>query len=667
MQDSTLEDILLSAKRHLDEGRFAEAEQDCHKALSARPNQPDALMLGASVAVAMARYPRAEYLLNKLLQRQPDAAPAFYLLATAQSLAGQRQKAVGTLSRGFQIEYAMPATKDGADLWRKLLGFVVQAPADLLPHALRPIRNAGQILERAGIMRQFEDEFVATIAGLDATTLPQNEILIRTACVFGLLGFDPDARPDWNRRVFEDVAMPWMQRLLDANQYPAALQIESWAHNSYVQQSESQKHFSDTVRRWVDPMRMAGKRFADSLPSRRPAGPPAGNETRIAFFVHHLTGLAHIRLLVDVLTANAEAREPLYRATVYTLKCSSAMMLERLDRANIDVIVGDDSRPDTTEQRIAFLSFIRAQVAERRISALVWISNVVMMPFAFGMRLAPVQIWWAMKYHGLEFPEIDGYLTGGSVAGGFKRIGGHLWRAAPVAAADWFDPALAPEAAAVRGGLPAHRVVFGTLGREEKLNSLPFLGAVAAILKAVPDAIFLWTGRERHAGIQRQFEDSGVADRCVFIGWVNTKLYAQVIDVFLDSFPFPCGYTVYEAMAAAKPVVLYASAESETTGIHALLGPLLGSEEGSQDDIVAARALFNPSPDRNLYLRHSTEKEYCDTAVRLANEPALRSAAGSANLGFVAKFMSDRDRVARIYAGHLMEILGERSRESSLI
>ncbi len=77
--------------------------------------------------------------------------------------------------------------------------------------------------------------------------------------------------------------------------------------------------------------------------------------------------------------------------------------------------------------------------------------------------------------------------------------------------------------------------------------------------------------------------------------------------------------------------------------------------------------MFNPSPDRNLYLRHSTEQEYCDTAIRLANEPAFRGATGNANLGFVTQFMSDRDRVARIYAGHLMEILGARSRESSLI
>src|SRR6185436_14508130 len=112
----------------------------------------------------------------------------------------------------------------------------------------------------------------------------------------------------------------------------------------------------------------------------------------------------------------------------------------------------------------------------------------------------------------------------------------------PVAAdaSGWLAPEKAPAAREVRASLGARGPVYGSFGREEKLNSPAFLDAVVAILRRVPGAVFLWTGRVQHPEIQKRFEAAGVAARCRFIGWVDTKLYAQVIDVFLDSFPFPC-------------------------------------------------------------------------------------------------------------------------------
>jgi predicted O-linked N-acetylglucosamine transferase (SPINDLY family) len=205
------------------------------------------------------------------------------------------------------------------------------------------------------------------------------------------------------------------------------------------------------------------------------------------------------------------------------------------------------------------------------------------MSFAFAMRIAPVQIWWAMKYHSLEFEEIDGYLTSGSVSGGTRRIGAREWRIGPIAAEDWLAPELSAQAARERARFAEHRILYACLGREEKLNSAPFLRSVAAILKAVPEAGFLWTGRQQHAVIQATLEAQGVAQRCHFIGWVNTRLYAQVIDVFLDSFPFPCAYTLYEVMAAGKPAVLYASEESAETAIARYRGNRRRSELGSRN------------------------------------------------------------------------------------
>jgi glycosyltransferase involved in cell wall biosynthesis len=300
------------------------------------------------------------------------------------------------------------------------------------------------------------------------------------------------------------------------------------------------------------------------------------------------------------------------------------------------------------------LLHMRRRIAEEGIDVLAWISAAVLMPFTFAMRLAPRQVWWAMKYHALEFPEIDDYLTGGSQTGGTKTIHGRTWRVGPVAAADWFAPELADEARRTRDALGAKGVVYGSFGREEKLNSPAFLDAVCEILRNAPDATFLWTGRARHPAIQAHLEAAGVAGRCRFIGWVNTKLYAQVIDVFLDSFPFPCGFTLYEAMAAGKPIVLFDSPASRNTGIHALVGPLLGAAPQASDEARLAHAIFRPDPGTELYLRPAEPAGYVAAALHLARDAAFRQRAGDAARAFVEQLMSDRKRAARIFVDHIL-------------
>jgi predicted O-linked N-acetylglucosamine transferase (SPINDLY family) len=284
---------------------------------------------------------------------------------------------------------------------------------------------------------------------------------------------------------------------------------------------------------------------------------------------------------------------------------------------------------------------------------LAWISLAVMMPFAFAMRLAPRQVWWAMKYHALEFAEIDDYLTGGGETG-IHEIQGRPWRVGPVVAGKWFAPEFGPEAKRIRRALGAKGLVYGSFGRSEKLNSPAFLDAVVEILRAHPDAMFLWTGRSQLPSIQQHFERGGVARRCRFIGWVNTKLYAQVIDVFLDSFPFPGGFTLYEAMAAGKAAVLFASPESAHGGINAIVGPLLAANPSASEEAALAHAIFQPEAATPLYLRASDPAQYIEYALRLARDDALRERVGHAGREFIEKVMTDRRRAAHIYVDHLL-------------
>jgi predicted O-linked N-acetylglucosamine transferase (SPINDLY family) len=57
-----------------------------------------------------------------------------------------------------------------------------------------------------------------------------------------------------------------------------------------------------------------------------------------------------------------------------------------------------------------------------------------------------------------------------------------------------------------------------------------------------------------------------------YIGWVDTSLWAQVIDVFLDTWPFGSGHTAWEAIAANKHFVsMEADDRAEQCFVHGLM------------------------------------------------------------------------------------------------
>ena len=81
-------------------------------------------------------------------------------------------------------------------------------------------------------------------------------------------------------------------------------------------------------------------------------------------------------------------------------------------------------------------------------------------------------------------PEIDGYLTYGSWGEDERIFHGQRWIVCPVPLAlDPRTPAPA-EVAALRARFP-EKVLLGTLAREEKISSPPFLEAVAEILREI--------------------------------------------------------------------------------------------------------------------------------------------------------------------------------------
>jgi glycosyltransferase involved in cell wall biosynthesis len=467
------------------------------------------------------------------------------------------------------------------------------------------------------------------------------------------LAFSKRSRPEWNRRLFEQLALPWMLGALRQNRYSLALYLEHCVYGEFVMQTETEQHFAACFSRWLDPMRAAGRRVASALPAPPDPGrsPPV-----IGFFLHSSEMLAHTQVMAGVLEGLSRSGiSPPFVARVYVLSNPSPRLAQRLAGLGIPLVRLDRGSADADAFRR--LLRLREELIKDQTTALVWVSTALFMPFAFALRLAPVQIWWAMKYHSLEFPEIDGYVTNSSVER-YKQIGNRLWRAGRGSFPHPYDPSLQPEAQRIRARYsPPFTYLLGCFGREEKLNHPAFLEAVIKILRAHPEAAFLWTGRSALPAIQERFEAAGVTGQCFFIGWVDTKLYAQVIDLFLDSFPFPCGLTLIEAMAAGKPFVSLLSDESRETGTHALIHALLHENRGSEQDRRLAHEAFRGG---ELYFCATDPGQYVEMAERLLGDAALREQAGAAARHFAAEFYQDQRASAEGFAQHFLEIIAEK-------
>jgi glycosyltransferase involved in cell wall biosynthesis len=628
-------EALISARR------FPEANQACDSILSQNPGDPRARYYRAMLRMHAGAPEDACAILEPLAREAPGFVAARYLLADAQRAGGR----FGDAAQGYASVIAQELSLGGTDLVTRLeaiVDLIARAPVERWRKGAPALQALGYSLQKSGFDLAGSG-LAERLARVPLARVQDESFFLRLNGACTVLAIDQASSPSWMRAVVEKVLLPWMQLALEAGAPANGLEIERLIYVTYVLGTESQDHFRAVFGLWLDDMRKAGKRFAATVPSVERG--PGGRIPRVAFFIHNVTKLAHVTALLEVVEGHRELPEPGIEPYLF-YQAGDPAVIERFRSAGVRV----EQLPQPAS---AALAHLRRRVAEDGIEVLAWISLAIMMPFAFAMRLAPRQIWWAMKYHALEFPEIDDYVTGGGETG-IHTIQGRPWRVGPVVASKWFAPELAEKARGTRGALGARGLVFGSFGRAEKLNSPQFLDAVVEILRRVPDSVFLWTGRAPLASIQQHFERAGLADRCRFIGWVDTMLYAQVIDVFLDSFPFPCGFTLYQAMAAGKPAVMFASAESEHGGINAIVGHLLASSPGDFEEAALAHSIFRPESGESLYLRAVSAAEYIDHADRLAREPAWRERVGAAGRAFVERVMTDRKRAARIYVSHLL-------------
>lgn len=648
-----------AAVQHFVRQQFSEANQHCTQALALRPDNSQCLHLSASIAEAMRMFPQAQAAWQKAVNVDPKDIAARFGLAKTQKKLKNTAEAISSYTAAFSMLFNLNTKDAPLDCMRGCMQAVIdRAPALGQAEADRMI-EFGVLLEGAGLYERGGADLVE----FAARSLAEGKIIaFQVVLIIHALAFKIASSRKWNVLVFERLVRPSLEAEARAGRHRIALDLETLIYMEFIRQEETEENFRAHYASLIPILREAGLRARDeTLPEVR--GQTSGRPV-IAFLLPAPSLLAHTQVLLAYLEGYRQLPEQPLLPRIYIFKSRDPQCERRLNEAGAEVVMLDEVTPETRGNVYQRLLALRRLLNSDNVTCLVWVSSPVLMAFASALEMAPVQIWWSMKYHGIETPELDGYVTGGSLAR-TKIISGKLWRTAPVAYAVQSDPTAAQKAAELRSQFSKYRLLVGTLAREQKLTDPQFLDAIIRILRIHKDVAYLWTGRARLHSVQSAFENAGVADRCYFVGWVDTKVYAHLLDIFLDSFPFPCTFTLLEAMAAGKAAVLYQSEESYRTGIHGILSPALNDLSGDDLTCRRVREIFRGRSGRSLFLCAQNSQEYVTFADELIMNSDLRHEVGKALKQVVNEYFVHKSAMAEGYTRHFMEIIVEKIGQNS--
>lgn len=447
--------------------------------------------------------------------------------------------------------------------------------------------------------------------------------------------------------LFEHLVLPLMVWALEHDHHALGLILEVLVYEEYVKRVENEEHFQACISRWTPAMVAAGRRCRDGLPALPPR-PPRTSKQVIGVYLHNSSLLAHVQMLLSMLEGYTSLEHQPYAFHIYVGK-RGVPAHEAPFRALGLPMTFLNEREDAEQGLLGRCLALHEAMNADGVDILLWISRADQAGFAFALGLAPKQVFWAMKYHGFFPPDCQLGLSS-MIPESTRPLLGHTWNGVFYSKKDWFHPDRAEAASKVRGRYVTFDVVLATLGREEKIIQPEFLEAVAGILRANPQACFLWTGRAENPAIKAALETAGVAAQCFYIGWVDTALYAQVIDIFLDSFPFGCGYTLMEAMAAGKAVVFkQPDNPNHLTNLCNMVAPLTTSAtpEGERFREIMGADGLPMARDQDDYIAQ---------AQHLIDDASARDALGQHLRRFVEEFAGDNRRSARQFVQHMESI-----------
>lgn len=330
-------------------------------------------------------------------------------------------------------------------------------------------------------------------------------------------------------------------KMCESGSIELALALEVLWYQKLVKKTESDEHYSACFSHHTSSMWSAGRRMS-------PGPIMTGDPDCIAFVAHNSVLLGHTEVMLLVME-DWRRRYPHLRLIFVGLTPCQPDLLRRLSDIGIEAITPADKL-----QPLSLTSWLRKTLISENTGTAIWLSLPIWAHFIFGYRIAIRQVFWSLKFHAVHLGQEVTHIGMTKQCDGIVKIHDKPWLA--------FQPPLAVQikerdsnTRANLRGIYDEKFLFASIARDEKFNSPKFVTAVAQILKRCPDSIFMFTGREISPVIEKIFSDYGVADQAMFVGWVDTELYTNLIDCFLETFPFGCGITGMQALSHGTPVI----------------------------------------------------------------------------------------------------------------
>lgn len=329
--------------------------------------------------------------------------------------------------------------------------------------------------------------------------------------------------------------------LVRSGQMDKALTLEPSFYNKLVKKIESEENYYEGFRQHATVFYEAGLKEADSTIS-------PGDPKKIVFLAHSSVLLGHTEVMLNLL---ASWKKKGVSIRPYFIGLTS--MQQDLGKRLVDLGIvwyAPIEKMNPTE----LFCWCQAIVKRENISTAVWLSTPCWVSYFFGRKVAYKQVLWSLKFHPVFLGEAITHIGFGRKSDDYLIINQKKWISySPPLSLDYEKPPqqkIQELKTQFKG-----KYIFGTLARTEKFNSTDFIDAVSKILKTCPNAIYLYTGRERPQLLEATLKKLGLDGQLLYVGWVDTNLYAAVLDCFLETFPFGCGITSLQALAHDVPVV----------------------------------------------------------------------------------------------------------------
>ncbi len=225
--------------------------------------------------------------------------------------------------------------------------------------------------------------------------------------------------------LFDNLVIPLMEQAAKRERFDLLLDAEVWVYERFIKRPESEENFGARYKKLVPCLREAGIAYGQRIAKEAVSAPVTHpGKPRIAFFTHRASHLAHVEAMREALRGYQRLGEQPFEPVIFFGSVYAEKYARDFEAVGVSPIFLARSKEDGPTEIIGKL---RRQMAELGCSALVFVSVAQWMAFAFAARLAPVQIWWSLKYHALETPEIDDYVAGGQ--GTERIIHGRILRA----------------------------------------------------------------------------------------------------------------------------------------------------------------------------------------------------------------------------------------------